>query len=324
MNRKTIPPLASGTFGLRTMSIMALVLSAGAALTPATARGQIFVTDFADGTIGEYNLDGTTVNPSLVSGLNEPAAIAVSGSDLFVANYGRGNGTIGEYTTSGAAVNTDLVSGLSYPTGIAVSGSNLFVVSGDTVGEYTTAGATVNASLVPAFYSASGLAVSGSDLFVTYYDYPYSGYPGAIREFTTSGATVNTFPVSGSDVAGIVVSGSDLFVAFDGSGTIGEYTTSGDTVNASLVSGLGYPNGIAVSGSDLFVTSDTVPQTIGEYTTSGANVNASLVSGSVLGFPEGIAVVPEAVVPEPATGSLLLVAGAGILMRRRRPQCHNQ
>jgi hypothetical protein len=51
---------------------------------------------------------------------------------------------------------------------------------------------------------------------------------------------------------------------------------------------------------------------IGEYTTSGDTVNASLVSG--LDGPLGIAVV----VPEPATGSLLLIAGTGILMRRRR------
>ena len=43
------------------------------------------------------------MNASLVSGLNDPFGIAVSGSNLFVANYERG--TIGEYTTSGAVVN---------------------------------------------------------------------------------------------------------------------------------------------------------------------------------------------------------------------------
>ena len=67
------------------------------------------------------------MNASLVSGLNGPTGIAVSGSDLFVANYS--TGTIGEYTTSGATVNASLVSGLNDPYGIAVSGSNLFVTN---------------------------------------------------------------------------------------------------------------------------------------------------------------------------------------------------
>jgi hypothetical protein len=39
------------------------------------------------------------VNPALISGLSIPAGIAVSRSDLFVANIG--TDTIGEYTTSG-------------------------------------------------------------------------------------------------------------------------------------------------------------------------------------------------------------------------------
>jgi hypothetical protein len=65
------------------------------------------------------------VNAALISGLSEPAGIAVSGSDLFVTNiFGGmiGTGTIGEYTTSGATVNATLISGLSDPAGIAISG----------------------------------------------------------------------------------------------------------------------------------------------------------------------------------------------------------
>ena len=80
-------------------------------------------------------------------------------------------------------------------------------------------------------------------------------------------------------------------------------------MNASLVSGLNAPGGIAVSGSTLFVT-NTNSGTIGEYTTSGATVNASLVSG--LPSPQGIAVVPE-----PATGLLVMVGVLGLGVTRR-------
>ena len=64
-----------------------LGLFAGLALMSTNAaRGDIiFVTNFGNDTIGEYTTSGTTVNASLISGLSSPEGIAVSGSDLFVA-----------------------------------------------------------------------------------------------------------------------------------------------------------------------------------------------------------------------------------------------
>ena len=63
------------------------------------------------GLIGEFTTSGATLNASFLSGLDSPLGVAMSGGDLFVANYA--NGTIGEYTTSGATVNPSLITGLS-------------------------------------------------------------------------------------------------------------------------------------------------------------------------------------------------------------------
>ena len=264
----------------------------------------IFVTNFTAGTIGEYDVSGATINASLITGLDGPEDVAVSGSDLFVTN--KLNGTIGEYTTSGAVVNASLISGLVNPDAIAVSGSDLFVTnfnSAGTIGEYTTAGATVNASLVSGLNTPSGIVVSGSDLFVTNYNTSMLG------EYTTAGATVNASLVPGLDgPVAIAVSGSNLLVVNILNGTVGEYTTAGATVNAALVSGLTHPNGIAVSGSDLFVT-DSVNDVVGEYATNGSTVNASLVSG--LSVPGGIGIgssqtveaVPHLAFPQPPAGT---------------------
>jgi len=111
---------------LRNISIVALVLSVGLALSAAAARAQtIYVANFDTSTIGEYTMSGAVVNSSLISGLSNPSGIAVSGSNLFVTNAAGGTigaGTIGEYTTSGAVVNASLVSGLmGHPVGIAVT-----------------------------------------------------------------------------------------------------------------------------------------------------------------------------------------------------------
>ena len=51
--------------------------------------GAILHTNIAIGTIGEYTTSGATVNASLITGLNDPDGIAVSGGNLFVANFHR-------------------------------------------------------------------------------------------------------------------------------------------------------------------------------------------------------------------------------------------
>jgi len=48
----------------------------------------IFVTNSSSGKIGEYTTSGAVVNASLVSGLNGPTGIAVSGSNIYVTSSG--------------------------------------------------------------------------------------------------------------------------------------------------------------------------------------------------------------------------------------------
>jgi hypothetical protein len=261
--------------------------------------GQIFVTsNAASGSIGEYDATtGVALSAPLVSNLDQPNSIAISGSDLYVVSQNLD--TVGEYTTTGTTVNASLVSGLTDPMGIAVSGSDLFVIDqgGSAIGEYdANTGAAVSASLITGLAGASGIAISGSYLFVT------NNGSGAIGEYTISGTRVSSTLVSGlSEPEGIAVSGSDLFVVNSGSRTIGEYTTSGATVSASLISL--EPNdgeGLAICGSDIFTTG-TVGGTISEYTTSGTTVNASLVTG--LTGPVGIAVVTPLSLTTPATST---------------------
>ena len=133
------------------------------------------------GKIGKYNaITGAPINASLVSGLEAPFGIAVSGSTLFVTDIGSSgsNGTVGEYdANTGATINAALVSGLHSPIGVAVSGSDLFVVNNKgplggkhtgSIGKYNAiTGATINAALVPNLSYADCIAVSGSSLFVT-------------------------------------------------------------------------------------------------------------------------------------------------------------
>jgi hypothetical protein len=93
----------------------------------AISGGDLFIANqgygVKPGFIAEYGLDVSTVNASLVSGLDTPYGVAISGNDMFVVNEGFSSaiGTVGEYTTSGQTVNADLISGFGEPTGIAIS-----------------------------------------------------------------------------------------------------------------------------------------------------------------------------------------------------------
>lgn len=283
---------------------IALAVACGLA---ATLKAQdIYVANYENGTIGEYGLDGSTINASLISGLDNPNAVAISGNDLFVVN---GSG-VGEYTTSGATVNASLIS-VDAPYAIAISGNDLFVTSAGTVGEYTTSGAPVNPDLISGLDGRASIAISGTDLFVVN-DYYY----GTIGEYTTSGATVNASLISGEDlgITGIAISGNTLFVLNSENnavnrGIVLEYSTSGGAYTTLIPadSGLWGPTGIAISGNNLFVVNDDY-DTVGEYGLDGATVNASLISDP--NGPAGIAVNP---VPEPSN-VMFIVMGAAIFL----------
>lgn len=118
-----------------------LVVAMGGLSLPVRGQ-QIYVSSSNGNTIGEYNPNGSAVNPSLITGLSDPQVMAVGGN-LFVVN--QTTGTIGEYTTSGALVSASLITGLSSPTSLVISGTNLFVANNPAgvIGEYTTSGGTV-------------------------------------------------------------------------------------------------------------------------------------------------------------------------------------
>src|SRR5439155_15955089 len=105
------------------LTLFACVASALCAM-PGTIPAQIFVTNFKTGTIGEYTTSGATMNPALISGLNGPEGIAVSGGNLFVTSFNPtgDTGRIGEYTTLGVAVNPARITTLARAYGFEVFG----------------------------------------------------------------------------------------------------------------------------------------------------------------------------------------------------------
>jgi hypothetical protein len=286
---------------LRTLALATLSFVAALLMSSSAARGGfIFVANQGAGTVSLYTTAGAPVNPTLITGLLTPEAVAVSGNALYVASFGNGvgaSGVIGKYTLGGDVINANLITGLTQPVAIAINGSDLFVSNAgtDIVGKYTTSGATIDPTFV-SYNQNHGLAVSGSELYV-------ASFLGTVGKFNAAtGATISANLLGGpiGSLFGVAASGSDLYAVrasgFAGASSIGKYTTSGATINSTLVSGLSNPFGVAVSGTDLYVSSFYPDSFIGKYTTSGGIVNPMLIS-SGLNRPYGIAVVDQ--IPEP-------------------------
>ena len=76
------------TTNVRLIIVSSLIACTALWAMPRNAHGQIYEANIGGNTIGEYNLDGTTINSSLVSGLSTPVGVLVSGGNLYVVNSG--------------------------------------------------------------------------------------------------------------------------------------------------------------------------------------------------------------------------------------------
>ncbi len=255
------------------------------------------------------------MNAALISGLDTPTDVAVSGTNLFVfrasgavpAGAMSPTGIIGEYTITGAVVNASLMPGISGLWCIAAAGGNLYLAGTEwhyyestgpkiSTGWFSVtsiSGTSVDADQFLGLTEPLGIAATENRLVILLRSTVYPN-PLSVAEFTTSGVALlgpgaGPQNVSGAPVA-VAAAGSNLFV-LNSAGTVGAYATSGSAINASLLTGLIDPIAIATSGSFLYVLSSN--GTIGKYTTTGVTVNAALVTG--LSGVGGFAVSPVAI-----------------------------
>jgi hypothetical protein len=303
---------------------LATLVTASIALLPCIATatfGDIFVTNWDTGRVGQYSNAGATINASLVTGLNNPTAVGVSGSYLVVENYS--TGIIGEWTLGAPGTVTspfpNLITGLTDARGIAVNGADVYVVNhsgGNGVVARYTLGATPGtiSSSNPGVITGltgnpNGLAVVGGNLFVQ--------FDTSVAEYSLTGTPINTSFITGlTGAQTISAQGNDLYVGSYSGGNfnVGKYTlgaTPGTIASSTpnLITGLGGPMAISVFDNSIFMDS-YAENRVQQYSTSGALINGSLVS-SLTGS------VGLTVTPEPASLGVLAVGlGAGLLRRR--------
>src|SRR5437763_1275601 len=145
---------------MKSRALVGLFLSAIAlSILSNTAHAQLYVSQQA-GRVGEYDaITGAAINANFITGLNNPFSLALSGNDLFVAEFSTQR--VGKYdATTGAAINPNFITGLT-PARAQLSANNLFVASrpAGTVREYSAiTGALINPNFITGLTSPAGLA----------------------------------------------------------------------------------------------------------------------------------------------------------------------
>jgi hypothetical protein len=270
---------------LRAVSAFLIALAAGSA-----AQAQLFVSQVGfsvsspptAGTVNAYNI---TFPPSLfggfnpVTGLNQPAGLAVGGNILYLADRGAGTVTAYDISQDGKpAKGFTPITGLKKPSGLAVGGGILYVASSET--------GTVNA------YDAN----KGTQLPVSQFN-----------------------PITGlNKPTGLAVSGSTLYVASwgttsAGGGTVMAYSSEGDLLNGNpMIAGLTFPSGLALGGPVLYVAEGSGP--VAAYTIAFNRAAEAFVATPLGGFtpptvngPTGLAITNSG----NASSSVLFVVSTG-------------
>ena len=201
----------------------------------------------ASNTIGRANLDGTGVNNSFITGLNNPY-----GSPILAGGYiywlNRGTNSIGRALWNGTGVNTTFITGCSTPENIVVDITNNYIFwtnyGSNTIGRANLDGTGVNQSLATTLAGPTALDVDPVNNKI-YWGHWTAG--GTIQWANTDGTGVGTWYTVPSSVLGLAVDQPNGKVYWHeySAGRIGVANLNGSAPNNSLITGL--PNAVGMN-----------------------------------------------------------------------------
>jgi hypothetical protein len=184
--------------------------------------------------------------------LENPSAVAVTASDVFVADTG--NNRVEEWTTAGAFVATIGAAGtgkgdFSGPDGVAVSGSTLYVSDdgNNRIETFKASTGAYSSSITADVSSPAGLTIdSGGNLWAAQQANYDSGLDGVV-EYNSAGSVLRAIESNNSTKYGgftnptdVAVNGNGhIFVAQPDTDYLMELTTSGVYLNEFATSGSG-------------------------------------------------------------------------------------
>ena len=281
--------------------------SSGTSLTGATlsgpslmaidASGNIYVCNYNNGTISEYNSSGTYLGKFASSfSFNNPCGIVFDSSgNAYVMDTG--DGKIYKFNSSGTSLGT-IVSSLGHPLGIAIDASNnIYIATYNTgtnvssVTKYNSTGSLLLTLPTTGMNQADGVAVDASgNIYVlnraTNFSTPNS--LGNVTEYSTTGTYIGVFSSGYNDPLAISIDASgNVFVADSHNNQVRIYSSGGVLLNT--ITGLTDVEGfVADANGNLFI-SDYTNNTVKKYAASGGyHISSPLPAGLSFSTSTGV------------------------------------
>ncbi len=254
------------------------------AIDIAVSGGYLYYVNVPGDSIGRIALDGSSSDPTLITGLNNPGGVAVTGSAIYWLTVGNPTSSLWKANLDGSNPQA-IVTGIDGGYGVVATSSNLYwstgCISGTTpcngwIGRSDLNGGTLSQEWV-AGRAPFGLAADSS--------YVYSATStGDINRTATSGQPgTSTLIGSLPNAVGVAVGGGYLYWSEGySSGAIGRANVDGTGQSPNFIAGTFGPYGLAVDPGH---TGPVVvqPPTLGGGTAEGQSLQES--HGSWSGSP---------------------------------------
>ncbi len=233
------------------------------------SAGNLYVTNFATGTVSQLNNTGGIVNTNFITGQSNPESLVYTSSgSIFVGDAGRN--TISQYNASGALTNTFTVQTQNRGTDwIDFQNANTIVYTseGNTIFSYNISTDTQNAPITTALAGGTAYALrvipTGStdagDILVA-----DSSYAALVDP--TTGAILQTYTLPGNGGGdfslNIDPNGKDFWTGDFSSGNIWEVNIATGAIDMQFNSGSSALYGITIFGEKTTTSATPEPATL--------------------------------------------------------------
>ncbi len=252
--------------------------------------GNVYIADYGDNTIEEWNATTQLATTVVSSGLNSPTGIAVDkAGNLYIADSG--DNAIKEWNAANG-LTTLVASGLDSPFGVAVDGAGnvYFADTGNNALKEWNAATQQVAVLASGLNQPTGVAVDGAgNVYIATSNGSLSNC--TIEEWNAATLQVTPLVSSGLDLSfGLAVDGAgNLYIADTYGGAIKEWNAATQQL-ATLVSGQSLPYGVAVDAAGDVYTAYPRIQAVNEL--AKAYVPASPINENAAAGSDSLAVLP--------------------------------
>jgi hypothetical protein len=253
-------------------------------LPPLASANFVYWTNNGGTTIGRAKINGTGVNNSFITGLDNPHGVAVDSKFIYWSQGSATTGSIGRANLDGSGANPNFIPHtpeINQPFGVTVTPTAVFwAETNQFIGRANLDGSSPQPQFInlgSATHNACGITADNSFLYWT-----DTAVTGAIGRASQAGGTPSTDFISGAVAnanCGAAVDNS--FIYWSSVGTVGRAAIGGSGATDSFIPAAGGAavGGVAVNSQFLFWVNPTSPTFIGRSNINGSAPNSTLIVG---------------------------------------------